>query len=120
MKIGLQLFNYNWSGAPENVGLTLVDVVKTAERVGFSSLWAMDYFFQVFGPPEVTKFDEPVLESYTTLSYLAGVTKNMKLGAMVTGNIYRHPGILIKMVTALDVLIPTVAKFEKEIREELR
>jgi F420-dependent oxidoreductase-like protein len=107
MKIGLQLYNYNWQGAPENVGSTLVDVAKTAERVGFSSLWAMDHFFQLdrgFGPPEITKYDEPVLESYTTLTYLGGVTKKMKLGAMVTGNIYRHPGILIKMVTALDVL----------------
>lgn len=107
MKIGLQLYNYNWQGAPENVGSTLVDAVKAAERVGFSSLWAMDHFFQLdrgFGPPDVTKYDEPVLEAYTTLSYLASVTKNMNLGVMVTGNIYRHPGILVKMITTLDVL----------------
>ena len=61
----------------------------------------MDHFFQigVIGPPEYE-----MLEGYSTLAYLAGVTKKVKLGTMVTGVIYRYPGILIKMVTTLDVL----------------
>src|SRR6185437_10285782 len=68
---------------------------------GFASIWVMDHFFQIamMGAPE-----EPMLESYSTLSYLAGATKRVKLGTMVTGVVYRHPGILVKTVTTLDVL----------------
>ena len=61
----------------------------------------MDHFFQIemIGKPE-----EPMLESYSTLNYLAAITKRIRLGALVTGVIYRYPGILVKTVTALDVL----------------
>lgn len=61
----------------------------------------MDHFFQIRG---VGQADEPMLEAYSALSYLAGVTLRVRLGALVTGVIYRHPGILVKTVTTLDVL----------------
>ena len=102
MKIGLQVPRFNWPGSPYNIGPKLVDIAKTGDRAGFSSLWVMDHFFQVeqgYGPPEA-----PMLEGYATMSYLAAVTERIKLGLMVTGNFYRHPGILIKTITTLDVL----------------
>ncbi|MFX1251146.1 MAG: LLM class flavin-dependent oxidoreductase [Promethearchaeota archaeon] len=107
MKIGLQIYNYGWPGSPQNIRIKLDEIGKTAERAGFDSLWVMDHFFQLegaFGPPEVTRVDAPVLEAYSTMSYLAALTQNIKIGIMVTGNNFRHPGILIKTVTTLDVL----------------
>jgi F420-dependent oxidoreductase-like protein len=102
MKIGLQIPRFDWPGSPRNIGTKLVEIAKTADSVGFSSLWVMDHFFQVgygYGPPEA-----PMLEGYSTISYLAAVTQTIKVGLEVTGNFYRHPGILIKTVTTLDVL----------------
>ncbi|MFX0063106.1 MAG: LLM class flavin-dependent oxidoreductase [Candidatus Hermodarchaeota archaeon] len=107
MKIGLQIYNYGWPGSPQNIGKKLGEIGKIAELAGFASLWVMDHFFQLegaFGPPEVTRVDAPVLEAYSTISYLAALTKHIKVGILVTGNTFRHPGILIKTVTTLDVL----------------
>ena len=83
------------------MGPTLSRIGMAAEEAGFSSLWVMDHFFQIemIGKPE-----EPMLEAYGTLSYLAAVTKHIRLGALVTGVIYRYPGILVKTATTLDVL----------------
>lgn len=101
MKIGLQITSFNWPGSPANVGPKLAEIARTADEAGFASLWVMDHFFQIqyLGPPE-----DPMLEAYSTLSYLAGVTKRARLGAMVTGVVYRHPGLLVKTVSNLDVL----------------
>jgi alkanesulfonate monooxygenase SsuD/methylene tetrahydromethanopterin reductase-like flavin-dependent oxidoreductase (luciferase family) len=102
MKIGLQMYHFDWPGTPENTGPKLVEIAKTAEDAGFSSLWVMDHLLQLggaFGP-----VDAPLLEAYSTISYLAAVTKKMKVGVLVTNNICRHPGILVKIVTTLDVL----------------
>ncbi|HEX9438680.1 MAG TPA: LLM class F420-dependent oxidoreductase [Roseiflexaceae bacterium] len=101
MRIGLQVPSFTWPGGSAAIGDRLAEIGRTADDAGFASLWVMDHFFQigVVGPPE-----EPMLESYSALSYLAGVTKHVKLGALVTGVIYRHPGILVKTVTTLDVL----------------
>ena len=83
------------------MGPTLSRIGMAAEEAGFSSLWVMDHFFQIemIGKPE-----EPMLEAYGTLSYLAAVTKHIRLGALVTGVIYRYPGVLVKTATTLDVL----------------
>jgi F420-dependent oxidoreductase-like protein len=102
MKIGLQIPRFDWPGSPRNIGAKLGEIAKTADDAGFSSLWVMDHFFQVgygYGPPEA-----PMLEGYSIMSYLAAVTRQIKLGLEVTGNFYRHPGILVKTVTTLDVL----------------
>ena len=101
MKIGLQVPNFTWPGGPAEIGSKLAEIACTADEAGFASLWVMDHFFQigVIGPPE-----NDMLEGYSVLSYLAGVTRRVRLGTMVTGVIYRYPGILIKTVTTLDVL----------------
>ncbi len=107
MKIGLQIPNFTYPGGPARLAANLADTARTADEAGFYSLWAMDHFFQIgnrdrtagLGPPE-----EEMLESYSTLSYFAGLTQRIKLGALVTGVVYRFPGILIKTVTTLDVL----------------
>jgi F420-dependent oxidoreductase-like protein len=107
MKIGLQIPNYTYPEGPRDLGNKLAEIARTAEDAGFSSIWVMDHFFQI-GSPErdmgLGPAEEDMLEGYSTLSYLAAVTKQVKLGTMVTGAVYRHPGILIKTVTTLDVL----------------
>jgi F420-dependent oxidoreductase-like protein len=101
MRIGLQVPSFTWPGGTAEIGARLAEIGRTADDAGFHSLWVMDHFFQigVIGPPE-----EPMLEGYSALNFLAGVTKRVKLGTLVTGVIYRHPGLLVKTVTTLDVL----------------
>ncbi len=101
MRLGLQIPSFTWPDGPDGIGARLAEIGRTADEVGFTSLWVMDHFFQIedIGPP-----DEPMLESYTTLGYLAGVTHCLQLGTMVTGVVYRHPGILVKAVSTLDVI----------------
>ena len=101
MKLGLQIPSFTWPGGAERMGPTLARIAQAAEEAGFSSLWVMDHFFQIemIGKPE-----EPMLEAYSTLNFLAAATKQIRLGALVTGVIYRYPGILVKTVTTLDVL----------------
>ena len=101
MKIGLQIPSFTWPGDPDALGMRLAEIGRTADEAGFASLWVMDHHFQIAG---VGSAEEPMLEAYSALSYLAGVTKHARLGAMVTGVIYRYPGILVKTVSTLDVL----------------
>ncbi len=101
MRIGLQIVSFTWPGGPEATGGQLAEIARAADEAGFYSLWVMDHFFQIRGIGQV---DEPMLEGYTTLGYLAGLTRQVKLGTLVTGVIYRHPGILAKTATTLDVL----------------
>ena len=101
MKIGLHIPDFTWSGgAPELAG-TLARVARTAEDVGFDRISVMDHFFQIRG---VGPAEREMLEAYTTLGYLAACTSRAKLLTLVTGAVYRHPGVLAKIVTTLDVL----------------
>lgn len=99
MRISMQLPYFKYP----NIADTVADIAQTAEAAGMYSFWVMDHFFQLggefLGPAE-----DEMLEAYTTLGYLAGVTSTIKLGALVTGAIYRNPGLLVKAVTTLDVL----------------
>ena len=90
MKLGLQIPSFTWAGGAEQKGTTLARIGQAAEDAGFSSLWVMDHFFQIemIGKPE-----EPMLEAYSALNYLAAITQRIRLGALVTGVIYRYPGI---------------------------
>lgn len=101
MRVGLQIPSFTWSQNVKQLAPTLTNIAKTADEGGFYSLWVMDHFFQIemIGPAE-----HEMLEGYSTLSYLAAQTKQVKLGTLVTGVIYRYPGILIKTATTLDVL----------------
>ncbi len=101
MRIGLQIPSFTWTGGTGEIRKHLADIARTAEMAGFASLWVMDHFFQI---PSVGQPEEPMLESYSVLNYLAALTQNIRLGTMVTGVVYRHPGMLVKAVTALDVL----------------
>ncbi len=102
MKIGLQLPRFHWPGSPENISKKVAEIASTADNSGFASLWVMDHLFQLGGG--YGNYDEPMLEAYSLLSYLAAVTNKVKLGTLVTGSINRNPGMLIKIVTNLDVL----------------
>ena len=108
MKIGLQIPNFTWPSGPGEIQRTLAEIMRTADEAGFASIWVMDHFFQIGGPTRpgssLGPAEDEMLEAYTTLGYLAGLTKRARLGALVTGVIYRHPGLLVKTVTTLDVL----------------
>src|SRR5579859_3325489 len=101
MRISLSIGDFTAPGGPASLGAELARVAIAADQLGFDSLTVMDHFFQIpmIGPPE-----REMLEGYTTLAFLAGQTSRIKLGTMVTGVHYRHPGILAKTVTTLDVL----------------
>ncbi len=101
MKLGLQIPFLTWSGGPPQMGSKLAEIARTAEDSGFDSIWVMDHFFQI---EFVGSAEMDMVEAYTTLGFIAGHTSRVGLGAMVTGVTYRHPGILIKQVTTLDVL----------------
>ena len=103
MKIGLQIPSFTWPGGPAQLASKFADIAKTADDVGFASIWVMDHYFQL--EPMLGKAEEPMLEGYSALTYLAAVTQNAKLGTLVTGVIYRQPGFLIKQVTNLDVCV---------------
>ncbi len=107
MKIGLQIPNFTWPSGPQKLGSRLAEIARTADEVGFDSIWVMDHFFQIGGPERRSGLgpaEDEMLEAYTTLGYLAGITKRARLGALVTGVIYRYPGLLVKTATTLDVL----------------
>jgi len=101
MKLGLDIADFTWPAGPAKLGSTLADIARTADQVGFDSIWVMDHFWQIrMNGPE----HHEMLEGYSALSYIAAVTKRAKLGTMVTGVVYHQPGILAKTVTTLDVL----------------
>jgi F420-dependent oxidoreductase-like protein len=101
MKIGLQVPDFTWPGGPAELGTTLARIASTADANGFAYVAVMDHFFQIqaVGPAE-----NDMLEAYTTLGFLAAHTERATLLTVVTGAIYRHPAVLAKIVTTLDVL----------------
>ena len=103
MQIGLQIPSFKVPGGTAVIRPKLKEIATTAEAAGFHSLWVMDHYYQIkglFGEA----YTDPMLESYTTLGYLAGLTEKAFLGVLVTGVIYRHPSVLMKMVNTLDIL----------------
>ncbi len=102
MKIGLQIPRFTWPGGDATIAPTLAEIGRAADAAGFASIWLMDHFFPL--EPMLGRAEEPMLESYSALSYLAAVTARPRLGALVSGVIYRAPAFLIKSVTNLDVL----------------
>lgn len=101
MKLGLHYWNYSTPAESAAIAPTLAETVRIAEQAGVASFTVMDHFFQMEGAAAA---DEPMLEGYTTLGYVAALTRQMTLGLLVTGVMYRYPGILAKTVTTLDVL----------------
>ncbi|HEX3811628.1 MAG TPA: LLM class F420-dependent oxidoreductase [Mycobacteriales bacterium] len=99
MKLGISLATF--PGAPERLGADIVEIAQHAETAGFASVWVMDHYFQI---PMNGSVEDQMLEGYATLAFLAGQTERVELGTLVTGVHYRHPGLLAKIVTTLDVL----------------
>jgi F420-dependent oxidoreductase-like protein len=103
VKLGLHYWNYSTPSDPAAIAGTLAETARVADQAGFSVLSVMDHYFQMY-QPGMCSADEPMLEAYTTLSYVAGLTERIALGVLVSGVMYRHPGLLAKIVTTLDVL----------------
>jgi F420-dependent oxidoreductase-like protein len=102
MKLGMHYWNFSTPSDPARIAATLADTAHLAEQAGFSTFTVMDHYFQM--RTRQTAADEPMLEAYTTLGYVAAKTERITLGVLVTGVMYRHPGLLAKIVTTLDVL----------------
>lgn len=102
MDFGLHYASFSTPPEPTSIGPTLARTAAVAEEVGFESFSLMDHYFQMELPG--MRADEPMLEGYTSLGYVAAVTERMTLGLLVTGVMYRYPGLLAKVVTTLDVL----------------
>jgi F420-dependent oxidoreductase-like protein len=101
MRLGLHYWTYSTPSDPPRIAPTLAETARVAEQAGFSTFTVMDHFFQM---EHAGSAAEPMLEAYTTLGHVAALTDRMTLGALVTGVMYRHPGLLAKIVTSLDVL----------------
>lgn len=101
MKLGLHISNFTFPGGAPTLGPDLARIAGAAEAAGFDRVSVMDHFFQIamVGPKE-----HEMLEAYTTLGYLAACTSRVKLLTLVTGVVYRQPGLLAKALTTLDVL----------------
>jgi F420-dependent oxidoreductase-like protein len=100
MKLGIGITTFPWPA--EEIGPVVTRIAESADQAGVDSLWVMDHFFQIrlSGlPPE-----SPMPEAYATLAFLGGLTRRIRLGTLVTSVAYRHPGVLVKAVTSLDVL----------------
>lgn len=101
MRVGIHFVNFTLPGAPASLASTLAETARVAEEGGVSTFTLMDHWFQM---EMMATAEDPMLEGYTSLGFLAGQTRRMRLGLLVTGVTYRHPGLLAKIVTTLDVL----------------
>src|SRR6201996_7668492 len=100
MEIGVHFIDF-LPGDPARLGPTLADAAIAAEQGGAAVFTLADHFFQM---ENVGRAEDPFLEGYTSLGFLAAQTTNITLALLVTGVTYRHPGLLAKTVTTLDVL----------------
>ncbi|WFE36064.1 LLM class F420-dependent oxidoreductase [Micromonospora sp. WMMD975] len=101
MKLGLHYWTYSTPADPAAIAPTLAQTATLAEEAGVASFTVMDHYFQM---EAMAPASEPMLEAYTTLGYVAALTRRMTLGVLVTGVMYRYPGLLAKIVSTLDVL----------------
>lgn len=101
MKLGIQISSFTWPGGPEAIAPTLARIVRQADDIGLDSIWVMDHFFQI---RSAGKTEEPMLEGMTALGFMAAHSSRARLGLMVGGVHYRHPGLWVKATTTLDVL----------------
>ncbi len=98
MKLSVSVTNYSWSDSIRDRLTTLADVL---DETAVDTLWVADHLLQA---DPASQLDEPMLEAYTTLGYLAAATSRIRLGTMVTAATFRAPALLIKAVTTLDAL----------------
>lgn len=101
LAFSLHLSSFTWPGESVEIGSRLADIARRAEAAGFRGIWVMDHMLQI---PQVGREWEPMLEAYSTLSYLAAATERVRLGTLVTGITYRNVAHLAKTIATLDVL----------------
>ncbi len=101
MQLDIHVPRFTWPGGAAAIGPTFGDLAQTAEGIGVRTLSVMDHWFQM---EMLWPAEEPMLEGYTTLSFAAARTERLRFRLLVGGVTYRHPGLLAKTVTTLDVL----------------
>jgi F420-dependent oxidoreductase-like protein len=101
MQLGLHVPIFAWEGGSDAMGQHLANVARAADEAGFAQITVMDHFFAL-GPDDA--YRNPMLEAYTALGFIAACTSRIRVGSQVTGVTYRHPGVLIKQATTLNVL----------------
>jgi F420-dependent oxidoreductase-like protein len=100
-RFGLQLPNFTFGGATDEIFPRVAELAAAGEDAGFASVWVMDHLYQL---PALGGADQPMLEAYTLLGALAARTTRAELGTLVTGVTYRNPALVAKIVTTLDVI----------------
>lgn len=103
MDLGVHIVNFDFEGGPATIRTVLTRAARAAEASGVTNLSVMDHYLQM-DVSDLGGASAPMLEGYTTLGYLAGQTETVELQLLVTGVTYRHPGLLAKILTTLDVL----------------
>src|SRR5204863_7323250 len=93
--------NVSWPDGAARLAERLAATARAAEDAGLDTVWVADHLRQ---SDPASRLDEPMLEAYTTLGYLAGQTSRIRLGTLVAGATFRAPALLVKQVTTLDVL----------------
>ena len=101
MQVDLHCWRFDWAGAPARIGPGVADLARRAEAIGIRTMSFMDHYFQM---EAVAPAEQPMLEGYSALGFVAGKTERLRLRLLVTGVTYRHPGLLAKAVTTVDVL----------------
>jgi F420-dependent oxidoreductase-like protein len=101
MNLDLHCWRFDWAGSPDRIGPGVADLARRSEALGVRTLSFMDHWFQM---ERVAPATDPMLEGYSALGFVAGCTETLRLRLLVTGVTYRHPGLLAKTVTTVDVL----------------
>ena len=101
MKLDLHVTRFDWAGGPSGIGPGVARLARTSEAIGIGTLSFMDHYFQM---DMMAPAEDPMLEGYTALGFVAGVTEQLRIRLLVGGVTYRYPGLLAKIVTTLDVL----------------
>jgi alkanesulfonate monooxygenase len=101
MELGMHIADFTWTGGAAVLGPALAEHARNAEDAGITRITVMDHFWQIRG---VGPAEHEMLEAYTALAFLAAHTSTAKLHTLVTGVIYREPGLLAKQISTLDVL----------------